>query len=358
MAKLRVGIVGAGHVADLHARGYQHDDRAQIVAVCDPNEDAAIKHALAWGARAYYADFDALLADPQVDAIELLSPNAFHAPQALRALQAGKHVCIERPMATSLRDADALIAAAQASGKILQVYEPLLTDMPLLEAQHLIDAGEIGQLTGMRVHATLGQASEGGWSFDGADADKHWRFDPAMSGGTPLLYEVAYQAFCAALFLVGSVERVEAWAGQTKLAHGALIDAPASAMWKHFQQECFGTLSLTYAPERKMRTDQLPIELSIIVSGTRGELHIWRSPDAGLMDAPLTLRRNNQQIAHGQKRDSYGDSFTRATQSFISACLGEGEPLLRGVEARQILVLTMAYFESIKRGRAISLKHA
>lgn len=357
MAKLRVGIVGAGHVSDLHAKAYQGESRAEIVAVCDPHEDAAIARSLAWGARHFYNNYDELLANPDIDAVEILTPNYLHASMAIKAFKAGKHVSVERPIALSFEDADRVIQASQAAKKVLHVYEPCLYYKPLLDAHHLMSAGEIGQINGLRIDAIIGHTEHVHWNFDSLPPHEAWRFDPKQVGGSPMLYDVGYQAFCMALFLVGtSIERVEVWRGQTK-AGERMIDAPTVAMWKHYQQEVFGQLSLTYAPERKMRSEFYPIEFSIKVSGTRGEIVIHRSADPTSIEPPVELRRHNRKVTYGQKSTSFEDSFVRAGQNFIGACLGQEEPLLRGVEAKQLLVLTTAYFESARRGRPIPLQH-
>ena len=355
MAKLRVGIVGAGSIAELHALGYQKDDRAEIVAICDPDEDLAIGRSLDWRARAYYNDYDQMLADPQIDAIEILTPNYLHASQSIAALRAGKHVCVERPMAISIEEANLVLAAAKQSGKVFQVYEPCLYYKPLLDARNLIDAGEIGEVSGLRLDAVVGQSEQSKWDF--SSREQAWRFDPARVGGSPMLYEVGYQAFCIGLFLVGSIERISAWTSHTQLAPDRKIDAPTVAMWKHFEQETYGTLQLTYAPQRTMRSQHFPLELDVLVSGTRGDLRVVKSSDPTRPDAPVELRRSNRRVHYGQRTNAFEESFVRATKNFIDACLGEAEPLLRGAEAKQLLVLTLAYHEAAKRGRAISLKH-
>ncbi len=356
MAKLKVGICGAGAISDLHALGYARDERAEIVAVCDVNEDAAVRRSLDWGAHVYYNDYNALITDPRVDAIELLTPHHMHAEQAVKALEAGKHVSMERPIALTIEDASRVLAAAQKANRIVQVYEPCLYYKPLLDARNLIDAGEIGTPTGLRISAVIGKSESGLWDFDALPAGESWRFDPKKAGGSPMLYDVGYQAFCIALFLIGSVEKVEVWRSETAVGNHKL-DAPTVAMWKHFQQECFGVLDLTYAPERKMRSTYFPLELHITVTGTRGDVQVTRSSDATSIDPPVELRRNNRRVTYGQKATTFEDSFVRATQNFIGACLGEEEPLLRGQEAKQLLVLTLAYYESARRGRPITLHH-
>jgi|AP45_3_1055517.scaffolds.fasta_scaffold11558_2 predicted dehydrogenase len=356
MSKLRVGIVGAGNIAELHALGYEKENRAEIVAICDPDEDAAIRRSLDWGAKVYYNQFADMLADQSIDAVEILTPNYLHASQVIQALQAGKHVSVERPLATTIEDADKVLAAAKASGKVFQVFEPCLYYKPLLDARNLIDAGEIGTPTGLRIDAVIGRSESGLWNFDNPEVDP-WRFDSNSVGGSPMLYEVGYQAFCIALFLIGSVEKVNVWRSMTEVAPGRQLDTPTVAMWKHFQQDSYGTLNLTYAPERKMRSSYFPLELEIQVSGTRGDIRVIRSSDLTRIEAPVELHRSNRRVSYGQKSSTFEDSFIRATQNFIGACRGEEEPLLRGVEAKQLLVLTLAFAEAAKRGRAITLQH-
>ncbi len=358
MARMKVGIIGVGNVADLHARGYEEDPRAEIEAVCDIVEDRAIQRALDWGANAYYTNYKELLAHPGLDAVEILTPHHLHAQQVLDALDAGLHVSVERPIALTMEQANQVVQKAQSLEQVLQVYEPCLFYKPLLDARNLIDAGEVGDPTAIRVSMTIGRGDGGVWDFESEQegADGLWRFNPEFSGGAPMLYDVAYHTFCIALFLIGNVEKVEVWQSHTKINDELQLDAPSVAMWKHMQQECYGTMTLNYAPQRKMRTQHHPLEALITVEGTRGDIDVIRSSDPTQLEAPVELRRDSRKVNYGQRNTAFEDSFTRATQNFISACYGEDEPLLGLGEARQLLLLTCAYQESVKRGAAVSLQ--
>ncbi|TXD36706.1 Gfo/Idh/MocA family oxidoreductase [Lujinxingia vulgaris] len=358
MARLKVGIVGAGSISELHARGYQEDPRAEIVAVCDRDEDRAIQRSLDWGARAYYTNFSEMLENKEIDAVEILTPHYLHASQVIDALQAGKHVSVERPLALSIEEANQVVQTARQVGKIVQVYEPCLFYKPLLDARNLIDAGEIGKPTGIRVAMTVAKGQSDVWDFASIEDEASlWRFDPQLSGGSPMLYDVGYQTFCIALFLIGNVEKIEVWRSETAIREGLKLDAPTVAMWKHFQQDCYGTMTLNYAPERKLRTPYHPLEATIAVEGTRGTIDIIRSSDPTQLEAPVELRRDSRKVAYGQRNTAFEDSFVRATRNFIGACLGEEDPLLGANEARQLLLLTLAYQESSRRGRAVNLQH-
>ncbi len=359
MARMKVGIVGAGSIADLHARGYEKDSRAEIVAVCDRDEDRAIQRALDWGARAYYTEYAEMLKDERLDAVEILTPHYLHADQIIDALKTGLHVSVERPIALSMEEANRVVQMAESSDRVLQVYEPCLFYKPLLDARNLIDSGEIGTPTAIRLSMTIGKGDSGLWDFQATDDENAlWRFDPEFSGGSPMLYDVGYQTFCIALFLIGNVEKVEVWRSDTEVRDGLKLDAPTAAMWKHFQQDCYGTMTFNYAPERRMRTDHHPLEALITVEGTRGDIHVIRSSDPTQLEAPVELRRDNRKVDYGQRNTAFEDSFVRATQNFIGACRGEDDPLLGLGEARQLLLLTLAYLESSRRGRPVNLQQS
>ena len=356
MAKLKVGIVGAGSISELHAKGYEKDPRAEIYAVCDLNEDRAISRSLDWGAKSYYTDYAEMLKDERLDAIEILTPNHLHASQTIDAFHAGKHVCVERPIALEVEEATRVLQAAKQAERVLQVYEPCLFYKPLLDARNLIDAGEVGDPTAIRVSMTIGKGDTGIWDFANMTERDLWRFNSERSGGAPMLYDVGYQTFCIALFLIGNVEKVDVWRSGTEIADGLKLDAPTVAMWKHANQTCYGTMTFNYAPQRKMRTEHHPLEALISVEGTRGDIEIIRSSDPTQLESPVTLRRSSRKVDYGQRNTAFEDSFVRATQNFISACHGEDEPLLGLGEARQLLLLTLAYLESSRQGRSVNLK--
>lgn len=358
MASLKVGIVGTGNVAHLHAKSYDRIEGAEIVAVCDLDEERAIRHALDWNARAYYTDFSELVHDPNVDAIEILTPHCLHAPQVMEALLAGKHVSVERPIALSIEEANQVVQTARRSGRTLHVYEPCLFYKPLLDARSLIDNGEIGKPSNIHIAATLGASQNPVWNVPLIQDADAWRFDPKQSGGAPMLYDVGYQALCIALFLIGTIEKVEVWRAETPLPSRLTLDAPTAAMWKHYQQSCYGTLNFTYSPERTFHTEHQPLEFVITVTGSQGDLRLMRTPESKQSYAPLELRRERQVIAYTQPNDAFEESFFRATRNFVQACRQQESALLGPLEARQLLILTLAYFESSRRGRAVTLQHS
>ena len=157
MAKLRVGIIGCGEVAQLiHLPVLQSlRDRFTVTALCDVSALVRDTVGEVWGIGARYADHHALLALPDIDAVLVANPNAYHAATARDAIRAGKHVLIEKPLCIGLAEADMLIAEEARARVIVQVgymrrYAPAFT-----QAKALLAAG--GPIRLARVHDVLGR---------------------------------------------------------------------------------------------------------------------------------------------------------------------------------------------------------
>src|SRR3990170_5906953 len=138
MSGVRVGLVGRGRIADLHILGYRDNPRAKVVAVCDAVAETAERRAREWGVERWCTDYREMLADPALDALELLTPHHLHAEMTVAALEAGKHVSVQKPMALNLAEADAMIEAAERSGRSLRVFENYRFYPPYVRAKELL----------------------------------------------------------------------------------------------------------------------------------------------------------------------------------------------------------------------------
>ena len=120
MEKLRVAVVGLGAISGHHIESVISLDTATLVAVCDIREDRAAAAGEKFGV-SYYTDYRDVLVREDIDCIHICTPHWLHAPIAIAAFAAGKHVFTEKPMATTPEDAEAMIRAAEAAGKYLGV---------------------------------------------------------------------------------------------------------------------------------------------------------------------------------------------------------------------------------------------
>lgn len=143
--KLRLAVVGLGRGFMLTLPGLAAHPGVRIVGAFDPRPGAAQQFAAAYAARAF-SDLGAMLAADDIDAVYIASPHEFHADQCLGALQAGKHVLVEKPMAINLREAGRMADAALAAGRVLMVGPSHGLDAPVIRAAELIRSGELGRI--------------------------------------------------------------------------------------------------------------------------------------------------------------------------------------------------------------------
>lgn len=118
---LNVAIVGAGGMGRRHAASFRETGEARLAAVIDPDREAAA--ALAGEQARVFATLEEALGECDVDAVDVCAPTPFHAALAVQALKAGKHLLLEKPMARTLEECDAIIEAARGSGRTAMVTD-------------------------------------------------------------------------------------------------------------------------------------------------------------------------------------------------------------------------------------------
>ncbi|MCW5952371.1 MAG: Gfo/Idh/MocA family oxidoreductase [Propionibacteriaceae bacterium] len=175
---LKVGIIGAGGISRAHLHGYlEFRDECEIVALCDidPGKAAARRDEFGLAGARTYADPGEMLAAEQLDLVSITTPPSAHAMNAVTALDAGVHVLVEKPMAPSLEECDQMIAAAQASGKLLGVIAQnrFRDDMAILK--EALDSGLIGSISHVQVNSV--------WSRSRPYYDLWWRGTWSSEGG-------------------------------------------------------------------------------------------------------------------------------------------------------------------------------
>jgi predicted dehydrogenase len=147
---LRVGVLGAGAISQAaHLEACRKAANAELYALCDAAEDLLDPVAAAWRPRVKYTDYDAMLADPEVDAVIVAIADQFHVKMALKALDAGKHVLVEKPMGVDVAECEELVAKVDATGLTLQVGTMRRFDAGIANARDFI-RDQIGEVLSMR----------------------------------------------------------------------------------------------------------------------------------------------------------------------------------------------------------------
>jgi len=199
--KLRIGLIGSGFMGKAHVFGYATATRVfdlpyelELHTIADINDEAAAKAAAALGFARATSDWRSLAANPDIDVVNITSPNALHKEMALAAIAAGKHVYCEKPLAPLAIDASQMAAAAEAAGVKTQVGFNYLCNPMLGLARDMIAVGELGEIRGYRgVHAE-------DYMADGAGPFT-FRHDPAGGGA---LADIGSHALATAEFLMGA----------------------------------------------------------------------------------------------------------------------------------------------------------
>lgn len=196
--KIGIGIIGAGGIAEhAHIPGYFQQADARIVAVADVVVERAQALAERSGIPHAYGAIDELLLDPDVEAVSITTPNAFHAPLSLAALEAGKHVFCEKPPATSAAEAKRMKAAAERSGKILYFCLNNRFRPEVLQLRRYVQHGELGEIYYAKTATLRRRGAPGGWF-----ANKE------MAGGGALI-DIGVHCIDWTLFIMGSPQPVE-----------------------------------------------------------------------------------------------------------------------------------------------------
>ncbi|MGH2457688.1 MAG: Gfo/Idh/MocA family protein [Chloroflexota bacterium] len=330
MPDFNVGLVGCGAVADWHAdRGYAHlTDLVRLAAVCDTRQDRAEALAGRYDARPY-TDLAELLANPSIQGIDLCVPHHLHAPLALQALAAGKNVLVEKPIATTVEDAERMVALATERGLTLCVSEQYPFSTPFRRARELVKAGEIGKLVTVRTHRVgyLG----GIWMRDG------WRQNATVAGGGMLLDQGCHYTSIARM-MAGDVESVAAFTTNTR---ADWVGDDTATLILRFTSGLIGEALYCWGT----RTSDVGAEC--YVYGERGHLQVDSGAPSLVLYRP-DLPEGRQVLIDAAEPN---DVFARIVEDWTLATLGRRAPTMPGAEGLADLRVVMAAYRSAQSGK-------
>jgi len=215
MNTVGIGVVGAGLVSDSHAAGYIRHKNANLVAVCDLDREVAEAKAKSWNAKKVYTDFDEMLKDPDIHAVDIMTPPVMHHEMAIKAADSGKHINCEKPFCTSVAEGKEITEAAKKANVLLAVDESYLFTTAHMKARELIASGVIGEPIQIRHYkGDFVQKKDGivekrrlaGSRKEGPRP--MWRGDPVQSGGGayPWVFDHAVHLFASSQSLMMDLE--------------------------------------------------------------------------------------------------------------------------------------------------------
>jgi len=353
LERVRVGLIGCGQISALHVLGYLDHPRAELTAVCDRDESLARQRQQEWGAKKIYADFEQLLADPDVNAVEILLPHHLHKPAAVAALQAGKHVSLQKPPALTLGDLEVIHEAAQNAGRRLRVFENFMYYPPHVKARELVEEGAIGEPLSVRIKTAAGRFQDG-WKVPASA--QAWRMDPETCGGGPTCFDHGYHCYnMGRFFMREPVERVHAWIHVNQFGAGTYYDGPAFVTWRYAGAPKFGSWEVIASVGMRVRSKYYASDDRIEVHGTEGIVWVNRCTGRLLDEPALVLYRDGETRAWHDIPSDWAESFRLGTHDFIDALLEGRQPPQDYDEAAATLRFAIATHVSACEQREVPL---
>lgn len=375
---VRAGIVGLGLVATSHLKGYASHPRAEVAAVCDLDLARAKEFAATFGISQVYGSYSDMLANADINTVDIATPTYLHAPMTVQAAEAGKHAHCEKPFCRSVAEGMAVCEAAHRNGVKLVVGETYVFIASHVKARELIEEGEIGRPLQVRERHGAWLEREEARVYTGPP-DRNWRVDPIKSGGGdyPWIYDHAVHFFATAEYLTldGRIAEVYAVASRTsgtRRMRGAAHDPYASSevdipiiAWKYEDTECQGVW---------MRAERLNGKFdhmrgfSTIVSGERGMIEVLGEGGHNL----LWDGRQQHLILHREGKDAvcfrfdeggddvwqsdisyYSQGHVNQVHHLIDSILSDARPRYTGEDGVRAVRCTLATIRSARENRPV-----
>ncbi len=325
---VKIALIGAGRMAQTHARALRAVPELELITICDP----ALKNAarLAEPLGVTVKPFDEALDDPELEAVIITAPTPTHAALIQQAAKAGKHIFVEKPLTATLTETEDVVRAIQKAGVQCQVGFQRRFDPAYAEAKRAVTAGELGQLM----------------SFRGVSRDPS---PPPLgflksSGG--LMLDLGVHDLDTMRFLVGEVAEVYAAGSVQKmpeLAEYGLFDSAVATI--RFENGALGTLELGLHTA-------YGYEIRAEVLGERGRLHLE-------MTAPLHLTRYTAEGATRRGPQNFEERFLAAYTAELRAfatCLLKNRPVSPDAEdAVKTLQLALAAQSALETHQTVQV---
>lgn len=339
MSKIKVAVIGCGSISKhRHIPEYASNSNVELVAFVDPIIERAQHYAELHGGKAYSNYVDMLKAE-KVDAVSVCTPNYLHAEISIAAANAGAHVLVEKPMATTAAESEAMIEAAKKNGVFLMVGHNQRLMPPHVKAKEILETGKLGKVLTFRT--SFGHPGPEGWSIDGRES---WFFrkEEAIMGAMGDLG--VHKSDLIRWLLDDEVAQVAAFVG-TLHKEGTDVDDNATCLLR-MKSGATGSLVASWTYYKGQ-------DNSTVLWCENGVIKIDTDPN----DQVIVELRNGTverykvgQVATNEKQTSSG-----VVDEFVTSILDNKPPRISGEEGYQALKVILAAFESEATGKIINL---
>ncbi|MCR2807538.1 Gfo/Idh/MocA family protein [Paenibacillus soyae] len=339
---IKVAIIGAGAISSAHIEGYlQFRERCQIVALCDLYPEKAEAKREQFGLDAIVVkDYKELLEDG-IDLVSVCMPPFVHAPVTIDFLNAGSHVIVEKPMAASLEECDAMIDAADRNGKILSVIAQNRFRNPIMKLKSVLDSGLAGNI----LHAQV----DSFWWRGHCYYDLWWRGTWEKEGGGPTLNHAVHH-MDALLWMLGTPSEIQAY--MSNVAHDNAEVEDLSIAMLRYPNGSLGQITSSVVHHGE--------EQQLIFQGQNARVSApWKvrasvSKSNGFPERNEELEQQIQDLYNSLPDLPY-EGHTAQIDNVLGA-IETGTPvLIDGVSGRCTLELIMSVYKSASTGKSVQL---
>jgi len=344
--KLRAAMIGVGDITMLHFPAYRDCRDVELAAICDVNRELLARRQREFGIARAVTDYRELLDDPDIDIVEINTPHHLHQSLVIEALDAGKHVACQKPIATTIAETEAMLAAARRAKGKFRVLENFVFYPPYVKARELIEAGEIGRP--LTIRFKLGACLFGSrWVPIRSEL---WHLLENDEGRGQAIFDDGYHKLSLALHFGGPVQAVKGFI-DCSLAY---IDAPAQLIWRHAASDLLGSFDVTFQPNLNCRSKYFPADERIQIVGTRGLLDLTRCTAQIMDEPPLILYRDGRRFLFDDLETDWQASFRDGIRDFPRAILEDRDCLLTGERALDVLRFAFALIIASRTGKEVS----
>jgi predicted dehydrogenase len=323
-----VGLVGLGEIGQVHLAGLRESAHVGPISICDV--DAALVERLCGDERSA-ASLDDMLSDSDISVIDVCLPHHLHASYALQAIEAGRQVLLEKPMAMSVAECDRILAAADTAGVSVGVSHNQLFYEPHRRLAGMLDDGELGELRAIRARLAIGGKF-------GA-----WRSDPYQTGGGLLMDAGVHRVYM--------LERL----GGLIRAVTAVMDHPGGedlySILFEFDSGAIGTIDATYYGPTGLFDDQIEVVGTEAIARVTGCEALFEGFADG---AALRVWRDGTWMNH-ESADDWAGSVKASVDAFCAAVAAGTKPPVTGADGRRIAQVIEAAYASARAGRRIEI---
>lgn len=344
-----IGMIGVGGISNHHARGYLSHEGAKIVAVADLSSELAEEKRRAFQADNSYSDYNLLLKDDKVDAVDICLPNFLHREVTIAAAEAGKHVLVEKPMATSPKECEEMISAARKNGVKLMVGHNQIFYPPHEETKRLIES-EIGTpiLLLTRLH-------------NGFRQSHGWRADRKSVGGGFLMEACVHRLYLSR-YLMGEPRKI--FCRNTRIFDDT-VEEDISQVTIDFEGHRQGSLVANQGgpiPLWDDRTEVIGSDGLIIVNGFE---------EQAIAGAPLMFYKNGRwthyvrtghpatvgdfPLGNLEIEADFVKTYANVTRDYVDSILEDRAPRVTGEDGKRAIEMVAACYESAKAERPVDV---